>query len=284
VRFILPELKENNDKIEVRKALIDAEKQINEKNDSQDSTILSNTTKITTNTSDILALYNLFPNIPTRTITANYTLQADDVLILVNTNNAITITVPTGLKVGRGFTVKRVSSGLTANGITLSFGTNTIYGATSIVIFGNSIAKTSKYTEQYSFLQTTSTAWELVAGEDAGSNANGSYKKRIDQHIEQWGRIVQSVTGLSGETNNFGSTSGTIYTVNYLDAYTFPAPFTTQPIVTSNLDKPDMGWIISRTKYVSANYLSKFSVQYMSPTNTNKNIEIQWQAIGKWIN
>lgn len=46
MRFLLPELKDNGDKIEVRKALLDAEKSINEKNDSQDAFIALNAQEI----------------------------------------------------------------------------------------------------------------------------------------------------------------------------------------------------------------------------------------------
>lgn len=56
MRFLLPELKDNSDKVEVRKALLDAEKSINDKNDSQDAQISTNTSNIATNTSNLSIL------------------------------------------------------------------------------------------------------------------------------------------------------------------------------------------------------------------------------------
>lgn len=209
MRFLLPELKDNGDKVEVRKALLDAEKSINDKNDSQDAQISTNTSNIATNTSNISSIFTTLSALKTVVITGNYTLQNDDSQIFVNTDSALTITVPASFPVNRPFRVKRISSGLTTNAVTVAFTGATIYGAASIALFGNSYAKTVKYIEQFDVEKITSTTAELTAGMDSGTNINGYFLQSFDGSLRCDGIVSCAMT--TSLSNWFGSTSGTSY-------------------------------------------------------------------------
>jgi hypothetical protein len=109
----------------------------------------------------------------TVTIDASYTLKSTDDIVLVNTNDAIVLTVNTGLPVGHEFTVQRISSGLTANAITITSSDTFPVGS----IFGNTVAaKTVRYSETFSFRKVDATTWAIVGGVDSGENANGKYE------------------------------------------------------------------------------------------------------------
>lgn len=139
---------------------------------------------LTTAQSNISTLQNdvLF-NSATQTITANYNALITDKTILINTNNSITLGVPTGLPIGFKLALDRISSGLTVNGVNLSFTGETLNGLTNVTIFGNSLAKTRKDKEYFEIQKVAGTIWEFVAGDDSGLNANGYFSKKYNRRL-----------------------------------------------------------------------------------------------------
>lgn len=151
----------------------------------------------------------LYLNRSVQTITTAYTVLNTDKTILINTNNAVTITVPGSLSVGFELEVQRISSGLTTNAVTLSFTGETIYTAGTIALFGAGTAKTAKYCERFVVRKITSTTWELVSGSDCGVNTNGFYNAKFDGELVVSGVVSCAMTNTI--SNWFGSSSGTSY-------------------------------------------------------------------------
>lgn len=267
MRFLLPELKDNGDKVEVRKALLDAEKSINEKNDSQDA-------QIATNTSNITTIFTTLSALKTVVITGNYTLQNDDSQIFINTDSALTITVPASFPVNRPFRVKRISSGLTTNAVTVAFTGATIYGASSIAIFGNAIAKTSKNLEQFDFQKITASLAELIAGEDSGANANGNYVNSYNKKTMQWGVKSQSLacTGVAGA-------------IFYSPPYSISLPYTyktgTIPVNSFNF-KPAVGSPFPGGTATADTTSTIYYIAWHFQSSTISSVT-QWTSHGYWI-
>lgn len=153
----------------------------------------------------------IVPGTTIQTITGSASVVATDRLILVNTDSAITLTIPAGLPVSQEFTVQRVSSGLTANGITLS-STDTFPVSS---IFGNTIlAKTVRSMECFTFRKVTATVWVIVAGNDTGGNANGFYSADSDGTMEYYRTVTTA--SYPANTDNFAN-------------HPFPKAFTATP-------------------------------------------------------
>jgi len=164
-------LPQTNDPQEIQKAVLDLLDKVNQVQSSNSST----------STESI------------QTFTSNSPVPSTQKYIPVNTDNAITLIISNKYALYDEIEVQRISSGLTANAVTLSFTGETINGASSIALFGNTVAaKTVKYTERFVLRKITSTAWELVAGEDSGANANGSYVKSYNKTLRAMKNVASA--------------------------------------------------------------------------------------------
>lgn len=113
-----------------------------------------------------------------RTITGNTTLSPTDTHILVDTANAVTITLPTTFPVGKEITITRIVA--SANEITVArSGSELIEGATTFVTHEGRVASELDLSAVV-LRKVTSTAWCFVGGEVSGSNSNGSWVKFSD--------------------------------------------------------------------------------------------------------
>lgn len=123
-------------------------------------------------------------NSATQTITANYNVLSTDKKILVNTNTAINLSITPALPIGFELGIQRIASGLTSNGVNLVFTGETLNGAGSFIIFGNTVAKSVKYAEIFTIRKITATEWTLISGEDSGANSRGYYTKKYDRSLK----------------------------------------------------------------------------------------------------
>jgi hypothetical protein len=141
-------------------------------------------------------------------IDADATLSGTDTEIVVNTSDAVTITIPSDLPVGHDIKITRAVASTNAVTVATS-GSETIEGAATLVTHGATVASTLNNAEVV-IKKVSDTAWSFVAGEISGSNANGSYIKFGDGTMEcrGWGYI---------------STPGGA--IIYTTAFTFPANF-----------------------------------------------------------
>jgi hypothetical protein len=133
------------------------------------------------------------------TINTSATISANVSTVLVNTDSAIALNVPTGLQVGRPIKITRVSSGLTTNGVTFTLsGPETIYGASSFTIFSNAVAKTAKYMESFTFTKLTDAKWAITDGLDSFAIGSGQKWERtftgIDTKLEKGKRVLTGTT------------------------------------------------------------------------------------------
>jgi len=111
----------------------------------------------------------------TLTITANTTIGLLDHLILIDTANAITVTIPAGCPIGHEVKITRLVASTNAVTVVRS-GTETIEGGTTFITHGATVASTLNNSEVV-LKKVLATAWRFVGGEISGSNANGLWTK-----------------------------------------------------------------------------------------------------------
>jgi len=208
------------------------------------------------------------------TITSTYTIENSEKLVLVNTNNAVTINIPTGLPIGKELEVQRVSSGLTTNAVTLSFTGETIYAASSIALFGNTLAKFVKYTEHFVIRKITSTTWELIAGEDSGANTNGDYINSYNKKSKQTGIVSQSLATTTFVGNLYISPS---YSVSLPYTFKTGSPHVNTFFVPYSSEAQ---WIAGSATADTESTLYYRAWCFASATATR---DILWTSQGYWI-
>lgn len=210
-----------------------------------------------------------------QSITGDAFVDSSTKVFFVNTNNNINIYVPISMPIGHYFTVNRIATGLTTNGVDVEFlGGDTIYGAASITIFGAATAKTGKYIESFTFQKITATTWEIVAGCDSGKNTYGSFSINYDGTLRQWGNTT-------GESVVF-SAAGSVYTGRFASK-SFPQPFiSTDYVVTARIVSNSGGFWISED--ASSQYTTSAFRFYAYVFNNAGTITLalSWEAIGKW--
>jgi len=93
-----------------------------------------------------------------RTFTPNdtFTLTNYDKTILVNSNESKICGIPASMPVGKEYEIERISSGLTANGVTLSFPSGELIQGSA------SISKFLQQNESFSIRKTTFNSWAVV--------------------------------------------------------------------------------------------------------------------------
>lgn len=123
-------------------------------------------------------------------VTASAMVGANTRTVLVNTANAVTLTVPASLAVGKEIGIMRTVA--SANAITVACsGSETIEGATTFITHGAQAASTGNYAEVV-LKKISATAWMFVRGEVSGSNSDGSWVKYGDGTMQQRGTLTYS--------------------------------------------------------------------------------------------
>lgn len=108
----------------------------------------------------------------------------------------------------------------------------------------------------------------------SGNNVNGSYIKFADGTMIEWGNITQTTS--SSSSNQFGTTSGTSYSVSNL--ITYPVAFVSTPTVVGSVSDPSFGsaWV-TLLGVTPSNFIS----QLWSALN-GLGRTVGWTAIGRW--
>lgn len=107
------------------------------------------------------------------TITSNTTIGLLDHLVLIDTANAVTITIPEGCPIGHEIKITRLVASTNAVTVARS-GTETIEGGATFITHGSTVASTLNNSEVV-LKKISATSWQFVGGEIIGSNTNGSY-------------------------------------------------------------------------------------------------------------
>ena len=111
-------------------------------------------------------------------------------------------------------------------------------------------------------------------GIESGSNSKGNWTKFPDGTLMQWGEYNGLLHG-TDNSNNFGTTSGAIYTHGILYLH-YPLSFdSARPFVTMNN--------VTTQGEVHASNIDneKFVVRSVNPIQAYSST-VQWQAIGRW--
>lgn len=207
------------------------------------------------------ALNSVGVTVPVPT-TASITITDANRDVIVNTANAVIITISAGLPVGsRASIMRSVSS---ANTITVArSGSETIEGGATFVTHGSYVSATLNLSEVV-LKKVSSTEWRFVGGEVSGSNSNGSWIKYGDGTMEAWGCF----------TAIGGGTSYTIIMPVYFyitGAYGTGTPFL--GISKSQVPSVGTGGYLDMWQEGSANQLY-YRSQYAQLT--------YWHVIGRW--
>lgn len=222
-------LVQNNSPEEIRKADLDLLKKINEQSTALNKRVdevynspsftgtpTAPTAPVGTDTEQLATTAFVQDAVgKTVTITGNYTVAEDEETVLVDTNSAISVTIPDGLPIGKKIEITRISTGLTTNAVTIIMsGSDLLQGLATFAVFGNSIAKTTKYKEIFVIEKISATAWRFLSGLDSGANANGSYKKYFDgtAEVTAYNSVTFTTTTLSAPIAVTGVLSKTLPT------------------------------------------------------------------------
>lgn len=117
-------------------------------------------------------------------VTGDYTLKHGEKRVIVNTANAVTITIPTTFELYDKIEISRIVA--STNAVTLArSGSETINGATTFVTHGATVSSVLN-NNTVKITKTASAAWTWTGGTISGSNANGVYEKR-DGRMRQYG-------------------------------------------------------------------------------------------------
>jgi hypothetical protein len=209
------------------------------------------------------------------TFSTSATVPSGQKYIPINTDSAVTLNILNTYDLYDEIEVHRISSGLTTNAVTLVFNGETMYGAKTISLFGNSVAKTTKFSECFRLRKITVNTWELVYGEDAGANANGGYVNRYDKKTYQDGVKNQSLACT-------GTGAGALF---YSPAYSVALPYTykdgTVPVNTFYVKNSSGSQIIGASgTNDTTSTIYYMAWRYASATETR---DVLWTSQGYWI-
>lgn len=118
------------------------------------------------------------------TITSNTTIGLLDHLVLIDTANAVTITIPEGCPIGHEIKITRLVASTNAVTVARS-GTETIEGGATFITHGSTVASTLNNSEVV-LKKISATSWQFVGGEIIGSNTNGSYVQYANGTMIAW--------------------------------------------------------------------------------------------------
>ncbi len=204
------------------------------------------------------------------TITSNTTIGLLDHLVLIDTANAVTITIPEGCPIGHEIKITRLVASTNAVKVARS-GTETIEGGATFITHGSTVASTLNNSEVV-LKKISATSWQFVGGEISGSNANGFYVKYANGTMEQWFDQTVSIAVT------------TVYAESYYGhkTWTFPISFTNSPVF-CYMTARTPGKITSCASTNSARPSSagSFYVQDLNVNGTN-DYYCQYFAIGRW--
>jgi len=161
---------------------------------------------------------------PYREVSSDDTINEDDCFIVINTGNAITLTLAENLSLYKElYFIRPVTS---TNAVTIArSGDDTIEGDTSFDIFGAKTA-TGIDSQKVTLKKSTSTDWSFVAGTVSGSTSNGNYVKYSNETMICWG-TKNITTGGSAVTSyrcNASCYRGSA-------TWTYPAEFAAVPVI-----------------------------------------------------
>jgi hypothetical protein len=199
-----------------------------------------------------------------KSVTANYTISDYDRKIIINTADAVTLTIPEGLSLYRDIEIQRVVASINAITVATS-GSETIEGTTIFVTHG-STSSSFLNTQIVRITKTGAASWKFTNGIVSGSNSNGSYEKYSDRRLIQSGLLL---IGTAPATNGVFSFTFPISFVN-----TYASGLIVNYVLTSNAG-------IYPTSYLSPEEPTEtgFTVTYSTSGTVVRCI---YTAVGEW--